>query len=212
MRPLVAVVSFSVAPLLIGNVAAQTVPTIMPPLQAEIETVYDLADGKQVRTKGHFYRSRSGQIREDSPLGAVMTDIGAGTITVLVAETKEARVITIPPEHRVRPVHPNRPRLEVFEETILGGHRVSKARTRGPQGQKVEFWTAKDLGVVTWTKTEASGLTSTRELRIVSTEEPSPELFAIPADYTIIHQEAKPGDVRQVVPPKGRGPVPPPAR
>jgi hypothetical protein len=212
MRPLLAVVSFSVAALLVSDAVAQTVPANMVALQAEVETVYNLSDGTQVRNHGYFYRSRSGQIREDSSLGAVITDVAAGTITILIAETKEARVITIPPEQKERPVRSTRSGPEVFEETTVGGHRVSKATGRGPQGQTVEFWTAKDLGVVTWTKTEAAGLTTTKELRNISTREPSPALFAIPADYTVIEQEARPGNGPQRVLPGQRGPVSPPVR
>ena len=212
MRPLLAVVSFSLAALLAGDATAQTAPANMVALQAEIETVYNLADGTQVRTNGHFYRSRSGQVREDSSLGAVITDVAAGTITILVAERKEARVITIPPEQKARPVRSARPGPEVFEETTVDGQRVTKARGQGPQGQKVELWTANDLGVVTWTKTEAAGLTTTKEMRNISTREPSKELFAIPADYTVIEQEARPGNGPQKVLPRQRGPVSPPAR
>lgn len=212
MRPLLAVVSFSVAALLVSDAAAQTGPANMVALQAEVETVYNLSDGTQVRSSGRFYRSRSGQIREDSKLGAVITDVAAGTITMLIAETKEARVITIPPEQKQGPVRSNRPGPEVFEETTVAGHRVSKARGRGPQGQNIEFWTAKDLGVVTWTKTEAAGFTTTKELRNISTQEPSPALFAVPADYTVIEQEARSGNGPQRVLPRPRGQGSPPAR
>lgn len=210
MRPVLAVMSFSVVAFLVSDAAAQQVPANMVALQAEIETVYNLSDGTEVRSNGHFYRSRRGQIREDSSLGAVITDVPAGTITILIAKTKEARVITIPAEQKERPVPSTRPMREVFEETTVGGHRVSKARGRGPQGQKVEFWTAKDLGVVTWTKIEAAGLTTTKELRNISTREPSPALFAIPAEYTVIEQEATPGKGPKEVFPRRRGPVPPP--
>ena len=187
MRTLFAVASVGV--LFSGYAAAQQPPPVVP-LQAEIETVYTLADGKEVRTNGHFYRSRSGQVREDSALGAVITDLAAGTVTVLVSETKEARVITIPPEQRARPARSNRPVPEVFEESTVDGRRISKARAHGPQGQNLEFWTAKDLGVVTRAKTEAPGLTTVKELRNISTDEPSQAMFAIPGDYRIVDQEA----------------------
>lgn len=202
MRALLALASFSVGALLSSDAVAQTQPAPTPALQAEIEIVYTLPDGQQLRNHGHLYRSRAGQFREDSPLGAVITDVPAGTVTILVTETKEARVIRIPADQRMRPIPSNGPAPEVFEETTLGGRRVAKARTRGPQGQQVEFWTAKDLGVVTWTKTEAAGLTTTRELRNLSTEEPDPAVFAIPVDYTVIEQEAAPGAGPQIVPPR----------
>ena len=189
MRMLFAVASAGV--LFSGYAAAQPPPPVVP-LQADIETVYTLADGKEVRTNGHFYRSKSGQVREDSPLGAVITDLAAGTVTVLVSERKEARVITIPADQRARPAPSNRPAPEGFEETTVNGRRISKARARGPQGQTLEFWTAKDLGVVTRAKTEAGGLTTVKELRNISTDEPSAAVFAIPGDYTVLEQEAPP--------------------
>jgi hypothetical protein len=196
MRALLVLAAFSVSALLSSYAAAQTQPTQIPALQAEIETVYTLPDGREIRNTGHLYRSRTGQVREDSPLGAVITDVAAGTVTILIAETKEARVMRIPADQRMRrPVPSNRPAPEVFEETTVSGHRVAKARTKGPQGQRVEFWTAKDLGVVTWMKKEAAGgFTTTKKLRNLSTEEPDSAMFAIPADYTVIEQEATPGD------------------
>ena len=133
----------------------------------------------------------------------MITDVAAGTITILVAETKEARVMTIPPDQRVRPAQARAQgaRPDVFEETTIGGRRITKSRMEGPQGRRVEFWTAPDLGVVTWMKTEAGSMTSIRELRNVSTEEPSPARFTIPADYSVIEQEAKTNpDARPVLP------------
>lgn len=136
---------------------------------------------------------------------ALITDVAAGTITILVTETKEARVITIPPDQRVPPVRPKGTRPEVFEETTIAGRRITKTRIGGPEGRRVEFWTAPGLGVVTWTKTETGSVTAIRELRNLSTEEPSPAMFTIPADYSVIEQEARRGDDPRRVVPKRRG-------
>jgi hypothetical protein len=130
-----------------------------------------------VRTSGHFYRNSDGQIREDSPLGAVITNVAGGTITILVAETKEARVITIPVEQRTLPAPALQSKPDVFEETIIGGRRITKTRGAGPMGQKVELWMAKDLGIVVRTRTEAPGLSSTKEMTNISSEEPSRSVF-----------------------------------
>ena len=198
-----------------GEAASQTMPTMVP-IQAEVETIYRLADGKLVRTNARYYRSSSGQTREESSAGAVITDIAAGTITILIAQTKEARVITIPAEQRVPPVRSNRHSPEVFEETTIHGHRVNKARTEGPQGEKLEVWTATDLGVVLRTRAELAGAVTEKELRSVSTDEPKPELFTIPADYTVVEQEARPegpGEKRPALPQRpNRNNVPPPPR
>jgi hypothetical protein len=178
-----------------GEAASQTVKTVpnVIPLQAEVETIYRLTDGTLVRTSARYYRSSLGQTREESPLGAVIVDVPSGTITMLIAETKEARVITIPPEQRVRPARSNRPLPEILEETTIEGNRVSKVRTEGPQGQKIEVWTAPDLGIALRTRTEVAGAVTTKEFRNVSREEPKPDLFSVPADYTII-QQAIPGE------------------
>jgi hypothetical protein len=206
MRAFNALVAFSVSALVSSYAAAQTTAVSAPALQADVETVYTLPDGRQTRTTGRLYRSRSGQVREESPLGAVITDVAAGTITILVTATKEARVMTIPPDQRVRPARAQGTRPEVFEETKIAGRRITKARLVGPQGRRAEFWTAPDLGVVTWMKTEGASMTTIRELRNLSTEEPSPAMFTIPADYSVIEQEAKPGPDPRAVLPKRRGP------
>lgn len=75
----------------------------------------------------------------------------------------------------------------------------------GPQGRRAEFWTAPDLGVVTWMKTEGASMTTIRELRNLSTEKPSPALFTIPADYSVVEQEARPGPDPRGMGPKRRG-------
>lgn len=206
MRAFIALVAFSVSALVSSYAAAQTTPVSVPALQADVETVYTLPDGRQTRTTGRLYRSRSGQVREESPLGALITDVAAGTITILVTETKQARVMTIPPDQRVPPARAQSTRPEVFEETTIAGRRITKARMVGPQGRRAEFWTAPDLGVVTWMKTEGGSMTTIRELRNLSTEEPSPALFTIPANYSVIEQEAKPGPDPRAALPKRRGP------
>jgi hypothetical protein len=58
---------------------------------------------------------------------------------------------------------------------------------------------------VTWMKTEGGSMTTIRELRNLSTEEPNPAMFTIPADYSVIEQEAKPGPDPRAVLPKRRG-------
>jgi hypothetical protein len=205
MRTLIALACLSINLSSSGYATAQVTPTTTASIRADVETVYTLPDGRETRSVGHFYRSRNGVTREDSKLGAVITDVAAGTITILISETKEARVMTIPVEHRVRPAQASGPRPEVFEEKAMKGHQIAKARMKGPQGEKVEFWTAKDLGVVTWTKTEAGGFTTTRELQNLSTEEPSAALFQIPDDYTIITQEMRLDGAKTMLP-KGRAP------
>lgn len=210
MRTLLVLAAISTTVLLSSrSVVAQSRSTPMPALKAEIETVYTLPDGTEIRNWGNLYRSSTGQVREDSRLGAVITDVPAGTITILIAETKEARVLRIPAEQRQRPTVPDRPTPEVFEETTVSGHRVAKSRTSGPQGQRVEFWTARDLGVVTWTKTEAGGLTTTKELRNLSLEEPDQAMFSVPVDYVVIEHDATPGPGPVRLLPRSAAPVQP---
>src|SRR5215472_4573975 len=62
-------------------------------LDADIETTYTFPNGQEVTRRGHLYRSSAGLVREGSALGAIITDLDRGTVTLLVSETKEARII-----------------------------------------------------------------------------------------------------------------------
>src|SRR3954462_926910 len=66
-----------------------------PAVTADIHIVYRLDDGRQFTHRGRFYRSRTGQVREDSSLGALITDVNAGTVTLLVADRREAHVFKV---------------------------------------------------------------------------------------------------------------------
>ena len=190
------------------SAAAQDASARQSSVQADIETVYTLPNGTQTRSNGRFYRSGLGQIREDSELGAIITDLKAGTVTILVAQTKEARVMRIPASERT-PAKANRPAHELFEESTVDGRRISKSRLTGPEGQRVEFWTAKDLGLVTLTKSEVGRMITVRELKNVSTVEPDPALFTVPSDYTVVEQEvASPGNRPEARLPQRRSPGP----
>lgn len=63
---------------------------------------------------------------------------------------------------------------------------------------------------MTWMKTEGGNMTTIRELRNLSTEEPSPAMFTVPAHYSVIEREAKPGSgpALEAVLPKRRAPGP----
>lgn len=192
MRALRLVASLGLSVLCGITAVAQSASAKQLPIQADVETRYVSPNGTETRSTGRFYRSREGQIREDSGLGAVITDVKAGTVTILVAETKEARVLRIPASDRV-PSNESRPQHQFLGETVIDGRRIRKARTTGLHGQWVEFWTATDLGVITFTRTELGGTTLIlRELKNLSTLEPDPTLFMIPADYTLIEQEMAP--------------------
>lgn len=174
------------------SAVAQTASSRQPSIQADVDTRYVSPKGTETRSTGRFYRDREGKIREDSGLGAVITDLKAGTVTILVAETKQARVMRIPASDRVL-ANANRPAHQVLEETVIDGRRIRKARTTGLQGQQVEFWTAIDLGVVTFARSEVGGtMLILRELKNLSTIEPDPLLFMIPSDYTVVEQEIVP--------------------
>ena len=156
-------------------------------LNASVETTYTFPNGQEVTTLGRFYRSSTGQVREDSGRGAMIIDVSQGSVALLNAETKEARLITIPADKRT-PSRNEPPAIEATEVGALEGHPVTKARAKGSNGQNQEFWTATDLGIVLWAKVESAGLTTTRALKNVGVSEPDPSLFQIPADYTVVNQ------------------------
>ena len=155
-----------------------------PALDADIETTYTLSDGRQFSTHGHYYRSQDGQLREDSPLGAIITDIKSGTITMLNFETKEAHVVRVAAQPRASRAK-NLPSAVPFEETTVEGRHVTKALAKGARGETHESWTDKDLGLVVFSKIESPGLTMAKALRNVSRREPHPSVFKVPKGYTI---------------------------
>jgi hypothetical protein len=172
------------ATLYVARLDAQTK---LPALDADVETTYNLPNGQQFTSHAHLYRSQDGKVRQDSGRGSMITDLDNGTVTLLISETKEARIITIPPEQRAS-ARKDRPAAEPFEEATIEGHRVVKARTKGPRGETQEIWTAKDLGIVTFSRVESAGLTTTLALRNVSVREPDPSVFQVPYDYTVINE------------------------
>src|SRR5690242_15654453 len=85
-----AIVALCVVP---GSVSAQ--PKKIPPVQADVAITYTLPDGRTFTRLGHYYRNSSGQFREDSALGTVITDTRRGTVTVISNERREARVLRV---------------------------------------------------------------------------------------------------------------------
>ena len=91
----------------------------------------------------------------------------------------------------------------------------SAAASKGPvvarsamSGESQEFWTAKDLGIVTWSKVESEELTTTRVLRNIGVAEPDQSLFQVPSDYTVINQPLPMEMITSVAPtrsPRGNG-------
>lgn len=173
-------------------VAGLDAQTKAPALEADIEITYNLANGQQFTQRGRLYRSESGKVRQDSGLGAIITDLDKGTVTLLIAERKEARIIRVPQNQRA-PTRRDRPAAERFEEATVGGHRVVKTRARGPRGETQEVWTATDLGIVTFSRMESAGLTTTQTLHNISVREPDAAVFQVPGGYTVINEPERPG-------------------
>jgi hypothetical protein len=174
----------AVATIALHAVSLEAQKKKAPALDADIDTTYTLSDGRQFSTHGHYYRSQDGHLREDSPLGAIITDIKSGTITMLNFETREAHVIKVAAKARAsRPK--DLPAAVPFEEATVEGRHVTKARAKGARGESHESWTDKDLGLVVFSKIESPGFTMAKSLRNVARREPHPSMFKVPNGYTI---------------------------
>ena len=174
----------AVAAIAVHAVSVDAQGKKVPALDADIETTYTLSDGRQFSTHGHYYRSQDGQLREDSPLGAIITNIKSGTITMLNFEAKEAHVIRVAAKRQAsRPK--NLASAVPFEEATVEGRHVMKALAKGARGETHESWTDKDLGLVVFSKIESPGLTMAKTLRNVSRRDPHPSMFKVPKGYTI---------------------------
>jgi hypothetical protein len=183
---LYAVAVIAVATLETGSLNAQK---NLPALEAQIETTFTTPQG-QFTTPGHYYRSQDGKIREDSPLGSMITDVRTGTVTLLNRATKEARVIVMAGQPRSSAPDAGKA-PEPFEEATIEGHAVTKAR-RAMAGTTQELWTAKDLGLVMFSKVDAPNFAMTKVLRNFSLRDPDPQVFRIPDDYKVTHETTAP--------------------
>lgn len=185
MRRLLRLSAPTVAVLALCTVAAQAEQAAAPPpVQAEVETTYVFADGRQVRVPGHYYRSQDGRVREDTGSGSVIADVSRGTLTVLNADTRQALVFTV---NEVAPTQ--KPsgvsRAVPFARGKHEGRDVSKARVTTPDGKESEVWTATDIGLMVFSRIASAGLTTTKALRKVVQREPDPAVFTVPEDYTV---------------------------
>jgi hypothetical protein len=181
--------------------SAQTRSSPLSALDAEIETTYTV-NGREIRSIGHYYRSRDGKTREDTPLGSLIIDLSRRTVTLLNPATQEAKVLTMPSDSSLlaaatesssiaAPAASGRT-MQVFEEGNLEGHRVTKRRPTVSDGNKHEVWLADDLGIVMLTETETESFKMRRVLRRLSMREPHRSLFEIPKHFRVVTEDVVP--------------------
>ncbi len=175
-----------------GLLGAQGSGTL-PGLTAQVATSYKTPGGQNVNIPGNFYRSHDGRTREDSGIGATITDTKAGTVTVLNPATKQATI------YDAR--SPVRPKLSfigttggfaVFGHTTVEGHLLTQTRAQLPNEESREVWTAQDIGLPMFVKVSSADHTMTRTLSKVSVQEPAASVFAVPSGYTITHETGAP--------------------
>jgi hypothetical protein len=106
----------------------------LPAVVADMDAIYTLADGRQFTSKGRYYRSKDGLIREDSPLGAIITDIKSGTMTMLNFERREAHVIKVAASSRAASAK-DVPKAARYADATVDGRKVSKARAENGKGE-----------------------------------------------------------------------------
>ena len=158
---------------------------------ADVDTIYQLADGRRVENHGHYYRNAKGQSREESRVGVLITDTTNGTVTLLIPDAKEAHVFKVPQDRQITRDH-GKPATTPLGTGTHEGHPISKAKVAGTNGRSHEVWTATDIGLPVYTRTESQGLTTERILRHLDTSEPDSALFGIPGDYKKVMHEHVP--------------------
>lgn len=158
-------------------------------LSADIVTIYRVG-GRLVTTKGHYYRSSDGRLREDSELGALILDMAKPTLTTLSFERQEAVVFAFP-GGETRPAGvTSRPPMPLGH-AVHDGHPVTKSRVTMADGVTQETWTADELGVVVLSQLETSTATTIRELTNISRRKPADSLFEVPHGF-ILRREVLP--------------------
>jgi hypothetical protein len=158
--------------------------TKLPAVVADLDTIYTLADGRQFTNKGRYYRSKDGLIREDSPLGAIITDIKSGTLTMLNFERREAHVMKVAASSGATTAR-NLPPAVRYADATVDGRKVTKARAENGKGEAQELWTANDLGLVVFSKVSSPNLTMAKSLRNIALKQPDASVFKVPAGFTV---------------------------
>ena len=152
-------------------------------LSADLVTIYSIG-GHLVTTRGHYYRSADGRLREDSELGALIMDMSKSTLTALSFERREAVVFAIPGEGTRSAEVTSRLTMPLGHD-MHDGRPVTKSLIRMAAGVRQENWMADAIGVVVRSKLETSTTTTTRELKNISRTEPNDALFEIPPGFSV---------------------------
>lgn len=180
---------------LLGFAVAEAQTRTLPAFEADVEFSYTLPDDQELTQSGRIYQSSTGKVRQDMGIGSTIVDFHAGTVTMLIPETKQAHVLAIPPDLQRPPQlgigNPIPEAVEPFEETTIDGRRIAKTLIVDPQGRTQEVWTAIDLGIIVYARAEADGVATSQTLRNLSEGEPDPGVFEVPSDYTVFEIPAQ---------------------
>jgi hypothetical protein len=152
-------------------------------------TTYALADGREIRVVGRYFRSADGRVREDSGDGSVIADTRRGTLTLLNSQSKEALVMSMPDPKQVKTPPPSAP-LSTYGQGDIEGYSVSKARATESDGTSRELWVATDLGLALFSRIQVGTTTTTKTLSKVRSEEPDHTVFEIPEGYSVSYRNA----------------------
>ena len=152
-------------------------------LSADIVTTYKVG-GRFVTTRGHYYRSADGRLREDSELGALILDMKKRRLTTLSFARQEAVVFALPAEE-TRPAELTSRTPMPSGHIVYDGQPVTQSRVTLADGATQETWTADELGLVVLSKLETSTATTIRELKNISRTEPADSLFESPHGFSL---------------------------
>jgi hypothetical protein len=170
--------------VMLGVTSTAPIKAKSPGIIADIITTYNIAGGRQVTARGRYYRSHDGRVREDSALGAVITDMKKRTLTLVNFDHQEAIVFAIPKKEPTVPGEAKNPAVPVGN-AIHDGRSVTKAHVKTVDGRTQEIWTDDDIGLVVLSKLETPTTTTVRELKNVARSEPQASVFDIPHGYSV---------------------------
>jgi hypothetical protein len=160
--------------------------------------IYSLSDGRRFSTSGRFAQSQTGKVREDTRLGAVITDPERGTVTLLIPGRQEAHVFTFPPEQGASRLEQRQGRgktepgtVQEGEPGLHEGRQVRKMKSRDAKGRNREMWVAPDVPVPVFIKSESDTMSTQRMLRRIVVQEPEPSLFEVPGGYKTVRHDTR---------------------
>jgi hypothetical protein len=146
--------------------------------------------------KSSFYRDSQGRTFTvpsrgfNNPHLSTLVDPVAGFWYVLESDKKIVHRVKIPATPQRPPITPSKYSVSLGSQYLLGVQAEGQRVTPPTTGEMTEVWICKDLQLIMVMRNSGPRSSGTGEITSLQLGDPSPELFQLPADYTMVDETA----------------------